>query len=90
MKSKRYHQGADRPYLTTREVAQILGTTTDHIRREIEARVLEAERIPRPAAPGRRKGYAAIRVYPEPLRRYIARCYPQLEVGRETPETSNS
>ena len=70
-----------RAYLLTHEVAAVIGSTTDYVRQEIYDGRLEAELTPRPARPGRQKGYRAIRIYPEPFRRYLRRYYPRVQWG---------
>lgn len=67
-----------RTYLRTRDVAAILGCTTQYVWSEIRVSGrLQAAVVPRSAAPGRARAQAAIRVYPEQLTAYVEAYWPE-------------
>lgn len=74
---------ADRPYLTTRECAGVIGQSSRYVRDEILDGRLTAEVIPRDVSLGRQYAQRLYRVYPEDFAAYLKRYWPRVAWNKD-------
>lgn len=70
-----------RPYLTTRQCADILGVSTSYVREELKSGRLKGDAIPRPLSEGRKWSWRLYRIYPADFRAYCERYWPRVDTS---------